>query len=309
MALYEKHIESIIREEGIDTLAAVYFPLETVAAVANTKKKHTNIRTIIYEVDSSTDVEYYLSRLDKFYIDAYKRYMKKIYKYYDYVLAMNAHFEHVSNIYGKIIGNRLYKIDSPVLCFNEKLECDNRINRNVINFVYAGFLNGETYSPKPILDFFRLNKDKDNWRLHFYSRGNCEEMLNEAALKDRRIIVHGYVNKEELNQALRESDVFLSVSYDFKPNSIPSKVFEYFNANRVVMHFCESSNVFTADYMDKYPRGIVVYNSSMKADNDKILKFIDDSMNNKLACIDATEVFEMNTPEYSADLIKELMNK
>lgn len=310
VTLYEEHIESIIKKEEIDTLVAVFFPLETVVAVANIKKKYTNIRIIIYEVDSSTDVEYYLSRLDKYYIDAYKRYMKKkVYKYYDYVLAMNAHFEHVSNIYGKIIGNRLYKIDSPVLCFNEKLEYDNRINRNVINFVYAGFLNSETYSPKPILDFFKLNKDKDNWRLHFYSRGNCEEMLKEAALKDSRIIVHGYVNKEELNQALRESDVFLSVSYDFKPNSIPSKVFEYFNANRAVMHFCESSNVFTVDYMDKYPRGIVVYNSSMKVDNDKILKFIDDSMNNKLACIDATEVFKMNTPEYSADLIKELMNK
>ncbi|MDY2731231.1 MAG: glycosyltransferase [Erysipelotrichaceae bacterium] len=309
VALYEKHIESIIKEEGIDTLAAVYFPLETVAAVANIKKKHTNVRTIIYEVDSSTDVEYYLSRLDKYYIDAYKRYMKKIYKYYDYVLAMNAHFKHVSDTYGKMIGNRLYKMDSPVLCFNGKLEYDNRLNRNVINFVYAGFLNSETYSPKPILDFFRLNKKKNNWRLHFYSRGNCEDMLKAAAAKDERIFVHGYVSKEELNAALREADIFLSVSYDFKPNSIPSKVFEYFDANRAVIHFCESSNIFTEEYMNKYPRGWVVYNRGMVQDNDKVLVFIDECLNNSLPLIDARSVFKMNTPEYSADLIKELVNK
>ena len=134
-------------------------------------------------------------------------------------------------------------------------------------------------------------------------------MLKAAAAKDERIFVHGYVSKEELNAALREADIFLSVSYDFKPNSIPSKVFEYFDANRAVIHFCESSNIFTEEYMNKYPRGWVVYNRSMVQDNDKVLVFIDECLNNSLPLIDAGSVFKMNTPEYSADLIKELVNK
>ena len=122
-------------------------------------------------------------------------------------------------------------------------------------------------------------------------------------------MVHGYVSKDELNRSLREADVFLSVSYDFKPSSIPSKVFEYFNSNRPVIHFCEKENVFTREYMNKYPRGYVIYNSKLKEDNDKTVEFINKSLNYELPVIDAKNVFKMNTPEYSANLIKELLEK
>ena len=204
------------------------------------------------------------------------------------------------------LNDKLKRIDSPVLCFNEKLEYDNHVNRDAVNFFYTGFLNSETYSPVPILKFFELNSDKKNWRLHFYSRGNCEGMLKEASEKDDRIKVHGYVSKDELNGSLKEADIFLSVSYDFKPNSIPSKVFEYFNSNRGVIHFCEKENIFTREYMDKYPRGYVVYNSRIVDDNDKAADFIKKILNDELPLIDAKSIFEMNTPEYSANLIKEL---
>lgn len=303
---FEKNIEFIIETEKIEVLVAVFFPLETVVAVSNIKKKHPDIKTILYEVDSSTDVEYYLSRLDKYYISAYKCYMKTMYSCFDYVLVMNAHYNHVKECFGNVLGDKLKRIDSPVLCFNEKLEYDNHVNRDAVNFFYTGFLNSETYSPVPILKFFELNSDKKNWRLHFYSRGNCEGMLKEASEKDDRIKVHGYVSKDELNGSLKEADIFLSVSYDFKPNSIPSKVFEYFNSNRGVIHFCEKENIFTREYMDKYPRGYVVYNSRIVDDNDKAADFIKKILNDELPLIDAKSIFEMNTPEYSANLIKEL---
>lgn len=306
---FEKNIELIIESENIDTLVAVFFPLETAVAVSRIKKKNPNIRAILYEVDSSTDVEYYLSRLDKYYISAYKCYMKSIYVCFDYVLVMNAHYSHVYECFENILGNKLKKIDSPVLCFNEELEYDNRKDRDTVNFFYTGFLNSDTYSPLPILNFFEFNSDKTDWCLHFYTRGNCEEMLKKASEKDNRIKVHGYVSKDELNRSLREADIFLSVSYDFKPNSIPSKVFEYFNSNRSVIHFCEKENIFTREYMNRYPRGYVVYTSEMIKNNDRTVDFINKSLNGELPVINAKMVFEMNTPEYSANLIKELLEK
>lgn len=306
---YEEYIYAIIEKESIDTLIPVFFPLETVVAVSNIKKKHQGINTILYEVDSSTDVEYYLGRLDKNYIASQKRYMCKMYQYYDYVLVMNSHYEHAKKLYGKILKDKLWRIDSPVLCFSEKMEYDFRKDRDTVNFYYTGFLNIDTYSPEPILRFFELNKEKKNWRLHFYSRGNCEDFLRKVSLNDERIIVHGYVNKEELVRCLKEADIFLSVSYDFKPNSIPSKVFEYFNSNRVVIHFCEKENVFTREYMNRYPRGYVVYNSKLIEDNDKTIGFINKALNGELPVIDAKTVFEMNTPEYSASTIQSILNK
>ena len=58
--------------------------------------------------------------------------------------------------------------------------------------------------------------------------------------------------------------------------------------------------------MDKYPRGYVVYNSRIVDDNDKAADFIKKILNDELPLIDAKSIFEMNTPEYSANLIKEL---
>ena len=307
VTLYENYIEEIIVKEKIDVLVAIYFPLETVVAVANIKRKNPNLKSIIYEVDSSTDVDCYLSRLNKYYIKAYIHFMKKIYKHYDYALIMNTHYDHVKKSYEEILKGKLKRIDSPVLLKDDNLDYDNRINRETINFFYTGLLNSDTYTPEPVLRFFECNKDKINWRLHFYTRGNCEEILKKASKEDKRISVNGYVDKTVLNEILKEADIFLSLSCDFKPNSIPSKVFEYFNANRPVIHFCEKENIFTREYMDKYPRGYVVYGSEMIDGNDRALDFIDKCLDGSLPLIDAKSVFVMNTPEYSADLIRNLL--
>ena len=190
---FEKNIESIIVLEKIDVLVAVFFPLETVVAVSNIKNRHPDIKTIIYEVDSSTDIAYYLSRLDKYYIRAYKCFMKRIYRYYDYVLVMNSHYEHVKKIYGAVLKNKLKRIDSPVLC-GEKIQLINKENKNTIDFFYTGTFVEDTYSPEPFIEFFKINEDKQNWRLHFYSKG-CEKTLSYAMNNDSRIFVHGYVSK------------------------------------------------------------------------------------------------------------------
>lgn len=304
---FEKNIESIIVLEKIDVLVAVFFPLETVVAVSNIKNRHPDIKTIIYEVDSSTDIAYYLSRLDKYYIRAYKCFMKRIYRYYDYVLVMNSHYEHVKKIYGAVLKNKLKRIDSPVLC-GEKIQLINKENKNTIDFFYTGTFVEDTYSPEPFIEFFKINEDKLNWRLHFYSKG-CERILNNAMKNDSRIMVHGYVSTEELDKAIKNADVFLSIDSKFKPNSIPSKAFRFFDSNMPIIHFSHEKNIFVEEYMEKYPRGFVVYNYSIQEQNSLVLEFIDKVLKGQLPEIDAKSVFKMNTPEYSADLIKELMNK
>lgn len=304
---FEKNIETIINLENIDAIISIFFPLETVVAVANVKKKNPNLKTIQYEVDSSTDVEYYLSRLDKYYISAYKWYMKSLYACFDYVLVMNSHYKHVNKCYGNVLKDKLRRIDSPVLC-GEKLRLNEKQDKSTVNFFYTGTFVDNTYSPEPFLQFFEINKDKHDWRLHFYSKG-CERMLNNAAASDSRIFLHGYVSTDELNEAIKNADIFLSIDSKFKPNSIPSKVFRFFDSNMPVIHFSHDKNVFVEEYMPKYPRGFVVYNNSIKEQNSSALEFIEKVMNEQLPEMDAKDVFKMNTPEYSADLIKELLKK
>ena len=68
---------------------------------------------------------------------------------------------------------------------------------------------------------------------------------------DSRIMVHGYVSTEELDKAIKNADVFLSIDSKFKPNSIPSKVFRFFDSNMPIIHFSHEKNIFVEEYMEK----------------------------------------------------------
>ena len=64
-----------------------------------------------------------------------------------------------------------------------------------------------------------------------------------------------------------------------------------------IIHFSHEKNIFVEEYMEKYPRGFVVYNYSIQEQNSLVLEFIDKVLKGQLPEIDAKSVFKMNTPE------------
>lgn len=295
----------IITNNKIDTVISVYYPLETLIALAKIKNKFSNIKCISYEVDSAVDIHKYSSRLGFLHNKANVRFLNKIYSSCDYILIMKCHIKRFTKTF-KSHTNKVRLIDSPVLIDYSYLNCYKK--DRTVDFYYTGYLDKDYYSPEPFIELFELNKNKENWRLHFYSRGNCEDMIRNACKKDNRIVQHGYIPEDQLNKVIAYADIFLSIDNSLKPNSIPSKVFKFFGMCKPVIHFASPNSFFAKEYICYYPFGFVV--KDIKEDNDLLCSFIDNLSEMKSVSFSFIKTkFIMNTPEYSANLIKELINK
>lgn len=304
---YYKHGEEIIKSKNIDVIVSIYFPIETLLASIKLKEKYKRLKIMLYEVDSSTDIDIINTISEKMKIYSYIRFMKKCYKKVDNILVMKSHLKHVKETYKNEINDKLSVFDVPVLLKKESYQMNK--NKKTIDFVYGGSLNKNAYSPKPILDFFNLNIEKHEWRLHFYTRGDCEDIIRNVMNNDRRIISHGYVSVQELEEAQKNADFLLSIEHILKSNSIPSKVFNYFALGKPIIHFTHKKGYFCNNYIDKYPIGISVLCNDLEDNNEKILNFIDNNKNKTIETEEVYKTFEMNTPEYSAKLIEKLASK
>lgn len=298
---YYKYAQNIIEKYNIDAVVSIYFPLE--AEILLTKLN--NVKTIAYEVDSATDVVLNLGRLDKYYRKAYIRFKNYLFSKIDKVMIIKAHEKHIFDKYN-VDKNKIVICDLPII--NNIQQTKKKVNnKETLDFFYTGLLEKEIYAPKEMLDFFAYNKDKKNWTLHFYSRGSCEEDIAKAAKNDNRIIQHGYVTVEELEEAKKNADIYLSIEYKNKPNSLPSKTFKYMNDGKPIVHFCNKDSFMSKEYIIKYPLGISVFD--IEKDNNKVLKFIEDNYNKYISIEDVIKIFESNTAEYNAKLISSIINE
>lgn len=296
---YFEYSERIIKEKKIDTVICFYFPLEVLTVGKLIKKKYSNIKVIDYEVDSSTDVSSYTSVFGPIYKQAYVRYLRKIYRIFDYVFVLKCHEDHVKKVYGKQLGNKMILIDTPML-----KEVKAEINEDdLINFVYTGFLNKDYYSPKPFIELLKNNLDKKNWRLHVYSRGNGTISISEAERNDNRIINHEYVSQDKLTDIYNKANIFLSIDNVLKVKSIPSKFFEYIGVGKPVIHFAQKGSALAKDYVSKYELGLNVDANNVAMANKEINSFINNNYNKKVDYPTVKSIYFMNEPEYSAKRI------
>lgn len=108
------------------------------------------------------------------------------------------------------------KIPLGVEFSNHKLEK----NYDTIDISYMGGLN--KIKGVQILIKALRNIDNDNIKLHIYGKGVDEEEFKEMAENDPRIIFHGYVEREMLQDSYHQSNltVLPSICYDNSPMMI-----------------------------------------------------------------------------------------
>ena len=295
--------EDIISSNRVDAIVGIYFPIETLIAMDILKKRY-GIKTISYQVDSATDVAIYSDIMHRLHTYAYVMKAKSIYKNIDYVIAMTSNRLNMEKRYLSILGNKLLFVDS--LALYEKHHPNKRENKKTIDFLYTGTLDKDYYSPKPFIEMFVNNSDRLNWRLHFYSRGNCDDMLKWAADNDDRIVLHGYVDQEMLDDAMKNADFFLSTDHLVKKNCVPYKILNYFSYGKPVIHFTKEAGFTVENYIDKYPLGLTVNQEKILEENRRIREFVDNNIDNSCSVDEIYKLFHKDTAKYSAEIIEKL---
>ena len=104
-----------------------------------------------------------------------------------------------------------------------------------------------------------------------------------------------------------ESDLLLSISNKLtgKDRSLPSKVFEYIATGKPIIHIHGGENDSAIEYLEKYELSCIINPSNNIIENaNTLVDFIEKNKRKRLDFDLIKNLFNDNTPEYTADIIK-----
>lgn len=303
--LYLEKLLEIERIRKVDVVIGMFFPMETAETLRRFKICCPNVNTIVYELDSIFDG---VARSNLFHVlfkHSYLKWLLSVYDIVDDVIVMKSHSESWQNTFSKKYGCKLHVADIPVLLPS----INTRRSDTGISFIYAGLIEKKYRSPEYLLSvLYQLNNMID-FRFAFYSKGDCEEMISNAAKCIHGIKQMGYVTKEELETAMNNSSILVSIGNSIS-NSVPSKLISYISYKKPIIHFSSQKDDVCLSYLNEYPLSLVIHqNDTIPESCKRIVDFVENIDRLNIANLAIEELFKMNTPYYSANLINSIIPK
>lgn len=303
-AYYQRLLE--INQKGkIDAIVAMFFPFEGVEAVYRFEAENSGIKAIVYELDSVGD-GVSESKAHSFYNRAYERWLNMIYKAVTGIIVMRSHEDYWRQSFERRFSDKLHIADLPVLV--DKTRKDKPGNGKA-NMLYSGLIEKRYRSPSYLLDVLRALEKKMPFEMSFYSKGDCENEIAEAAKNIEGVRQYGYVTPEELEDATLEADVLISIGNSFS-NSVPSKLISYLGYGKPIIHFSAQKDDICNSYLNRYPLALIV-DQSLPVDfsAERIRDFIKNSKGKSVSSSDLKAAFPTNFPKYSAEIINRIIEE
>ena len=285
-----------------DLTISVYNPIESYIAGVLLKRKFTSMILVLYVLDSLTNNG--LTRFTSKKLNDGKgwKWEKKGYSVADLILNMKCHEEHHNKQRYNQYREKMRIVDIPLF---RSISCNQNCNvfdSSIINLVYTGALGFEYRNPKYLCDLFLSIPNIEVYKLHFYSRGNSESMLEKYQMNSLgKIVRHGYVDVKTSISAICSASILISIG-NTNSTMIPSKIFEYMSTGKPIIHLYSRSDDSCLPYYSQYKNVMLIDQSDQFEINRKKL----DVFLRELKSIDFDEiksVFYKNTPEYTAKLI------
>jgi len=292
-------INELYEQTKFDAIIGIYFPLETIVAGYKFCKKHKKIKFLIYELDSVKDGISGTGKWSKIRNTSSKYFSNKIYKKSHHIYILNCHktswlSNHIKYTY------KMKLVDLPILTPVQPIESLHSSFDNTL--IYAGVLSKEYRSPQKLLDVFEILKNECNLNLYFFSNG-CEDMLNTYQNNNNKIHCMGYVEKKVLDQAISECVAVINIG-NAVSNSLPSKLISYMASGKPIIHFSLQDQDVCKQYLDKYPLSLVISpHETISVISEKIMSFIKSINGKKIDYSTVSNLFPMNLPSYSTEII------
>ena len=293
---YVNTIETINSRHKIDAVVGMFFPLESAEALRRIKRKFPQIMVLLYELDSIGDgvnkPSNWLSH------NSYKRWLTRCYMAIDSIIIMKSHNDYWKKVFGHLFFEKSIVSDLPLL-----------LKRNISTdfckknqMIYTGSLDLKYRSPIDALKILVEAYKSVDFKIAFYSKGNCEGVLNDYSKHHKWITVNGYISNNLLTQKIEEAEYLVSVGNSYS-NSVPSKLIDYISYKKSIIHFTSCDNDVCVDYLSHYHKALIVdVRDNLYKNSEKLSNFLLESKSATLKEFDL-DFFYKNTPEYNANLI------
>ena len=306
---YYRAAEKLHRKHSFDIIISVYNPLDALAAGMMMKKKWKNLKFVLYILDSLTNDggNKYLST--EWAENKGWQWEKTIYKAADKILNLKCHEKHHQKERYQVFKDKMEVVDIPLL-----RPLDNRANKpaspfeeGYLHWVYAGAIDIQYRNPKYLCQLFEAININQQYKMHFYSRGDCEDIIMDFQKRTNgHLIRHGYVGIEESVNAVSNADILISIG-NSNSDMIPSKIFEYMSTGKKIIHFYQRENDSCLSYYQQYGQALLLNEKDKFEDNmEKVENFIQASQV-EISYDKLKAIYYKNLPSYTANIIDEML--
>jgi len=302
---YYRAIRKLHKKEKIDIIIANNAPIESVLGMVKAKKKY-GIKSVMYTLDPLTNRPPPSRLSHKFAENQGHKWEKKIYRVIDLVLNLKSYSKHFEQKSYREYREKMRLIDIPLYVPGSIMVKSDYFDAGFVHMVYAGALTA-LRNPEYLCQMLQPQK---KCILHFYTRGGYEKLLESYNKKTNgAIICHGYVGHDELQKIYHGADILVSIG-NRESEFLPSKIFAYMATGKKIIHLYTGDADSSLPYLRQYPHALLIDERGDYAENiRRVGEFIVLPPSGDIDMEHLKDVFIMNTPEYTADLIFDFFQK
>ena len=289
---YVKECRSIINGNENVTIVASYTPVEGIKAGAKLKKIYPFINAVYYSLDTLSNESGFGFLPEAIRTKMGLKQELKFFGTYDKVLLMNCHKHHYKTAeFGGYYSKMLWA-DFPL--FQPSGETS---HKKTWTIVYTGTLYRGIRNPRPALEF--LSGLLDVYTVHFYGHSDCDDILEEYALKfSGHVVNHGLVSHQEALLAASKADILLSIG-NAHTEMAPSKIYEQMSTGKPIIHLFSEDSDPCLPLLSEYRNALCV--DAKNVSNASLASFMDE-----MKYLSKTELegkFKEASPRYTVELI------
>lgn len=291
---YVKEASKLIDKDTV--VVSCFNPMEAIVAGMRLKKKHPEIKSIGYYLDSLSNEGDVGILPKKMREKLGLRWEKKLFSVSDCIILMQCHYKHYEKSAYSLYRNKICYADIPLLSIKESItKTDSK------RVVYTGMLSVERRNPEYACEV--LGQAMSDYLIEFYGRGDCDKILDRFSEKNGgNVINKGFVDHSVAMSAIDNADILLSIG-NKDSDMIPSKIFEYISTGKKIIHFAYDKRDACLPYLSTYPLALVLYDGNNILEN---VKKCEEFVSNNGLKFDANSIatlFEKNLPKYTANII------
>lgn len=223
------------------------------------------------------------------------------------------------NLYKEFINsNKIKYVDFPLFISKEInkvpiIKPDIVFDKEKINIVFTGLVDVVNRNPKYLLEVLsNIKIANKEIKVHFFGKPNrvMDDIKEYNIDKPGFVEVHGQVPYSDVEYYLKNANILINISNKVTPEMIPSKIFLMFSTGKPIINLINNKNDLSKVYFEKYPLAHFV-NEDLKQDLEKDMelleRFIIENHLSQLSLHEIEESYYKNTPKYSVNVIRELI--
>lgn len=305
---YKKGVK-LMQQQHFDMVISVYTPIDSLLAGYYLKKRFPQAKYITYYLDALAGgwgPKYWdKSKIDK----RTRKWETKIDNKADLIVSMlSAENYHTNNPLHLTNNCRRVYLDVPTFVPAVFITTMNSVSENstVPTILYVGSIRYPDRNPLPILNAFIEVLKTTSLNILFAGPINCIDIFNEYSKKSNGQIKYiGELSHEQALEKISMVDFVLNLG-NSNPNTVPSKIFEYINLRKPIIATLPISNEPCIPYLKKYSTAFL-FDENPQNFNTEVARLKDFILSKpKVADIDYSKIYYLNTPQAFVDLIKQL---